>query len=377
MKPDPAWPDTFIGSDSVESNHTKIHAVGPGKGNPQKAGSRCSKKTFQTVRICYDAEALLKTDSFMTVLRASRSPSPKRGSAFTLIELLVVIAIVAILASIILPALARAKARAQGSFCVNNTRQLTVAWMVYADDHNGRLAYNLGQSARIAADLPSVADAPQMSQNWVNNVLNWELSPDNTNASAVTSSGIGPYTSSAAAVYRCPSDNVLSDLQRGAGWASSRVRSYSMNAMVGNAGSYSQGGFNINVPNYVQFFKATSIPSPANIFVFLDEHPDSIDDGYFLNSYTDGAAPIWTDLPASYHDGAGSFSFADGHTELHHWKNASTKQPAVAYGINPPLPMVIQGGTQDFAWVIQRMSFDRDSSQTSGPGSSGGYGGGQ
>src|SRR5579862_4717645 len=126
-----------------------------------------------------------RTHSPMSVLRSIRISTPKRGAAFTLVELLVVIAIIAILASLILPALSQAKARAQGNFCLNNTRQLSVAWVLYADEHNGRLAYNLGQSARITTAAPSIANGPQMAQNWVNNVLNWETNSDNTNSGAV------------------------------------------------------------------------------------------------------------------------------------------------------------------------------------------------
>lgn len=299
----------------------------------------------------------------MSVLQAFKTSNPKRGRAFTLVELLVVISIIAVIASLILPALARAKARAQGSFCLNNTRQLAVAWMIYSDEHNGRLAYNLGRSARTAAAVPSIA-SPQMSDNWVNNVLSWELTPDNTNSAAVVETGIGPYTSKSAALYRCPSDHVVSDLQRNAGWQS-RVRSYSMNAMVGDAGGFSQTGINVNNTNYVQFFRAFTIPRPADIFVFLDEHPDSIDDGYFLNS-DKGLSPAWTDLPGSYHDGGGNFSFADGHAEFHRWHNASTKQPSRAYGINPPLPLPITDGLQDYSWVLSKMSIERYSDESSG-----------
>jgi prepilin-type processing-associated H-X9-DG protein len=272
-----------------------------------------------------------------------------------LIELLVVIAIIAIIASLILPAMARAKARAQGTFCVNNTRQLSVAWMIYADEHNGELAYNLGQSSRTVLAVPSLAGL-NMGENWVNNVENWELDSDNTNAAKMVETGIGPYTSKSVALYHCPSDNALSDLQRNAGW-SGRVRSYSMNAMVGDAGTFSQTGTNLNNPGYVQFFKTFTIPRPSDIFVFLDEHPDSIDDGYFLNR--DLATPTWNDLPASYHDGAASFSFADGHSEHHRWKNASTKQPPRAYAINAPLPMPISDGLQDYTWVLSKMSIER------------------
>lgn len=292
----------------------------------------------------------------MSGVSARKNFRVRPGRGFTLIELLVVAAIIAIIASLVLPALARAKARAQGSFCLNNVRQLGVAWMIYADDHDGVLAYNLGRSGRLSASVMPATGA-QMSDNWVNNVLDWELHPDNTNAAAVVESGIGPYAGKSAAVYRCPSDNVVSEVQRNVGW-SGRVRSYSMNAMVGDAGSFTAGGFNVNNTNYVQFFKAVSIPHPSEIFVFLDEHPDSIDDGYFLNSDGD-SSPKWTDLPASYHDGGANFSFADGHAEFHRWHNASTKQPARAYGINPALPMPITDGTEDFSWVLSRMSIER------------------
>src|SRR4051794_33288152 len=107
--------------------------------------------------MCYRLAARFKTHSFMSVPPANTNFHPKRGRAFTLIELLVVIAIIAIIASLILPAMARAKARAQGTFCVNNTRQLLVAWMLYADEHNGQLAYNLGQSSRTVLAVPSLA----------------------------------------------------------------------------------------------------------------------------------------------------------------------------------------------------------------------------
>jgi prepilin-type processing-associated H-X9-DG protein len=267
----------------------------------------------------------------------------------------VVIAIIAIIAGLILPAMARAKARAQGTFCLNNTKQLSVAWMIYADEHNGELAYNLGQSSRTALAVPSLSSL-NMGENWVNNVENWELDPDNTNAAKMVETGIGPYTSKSVALYHCPSDNALSDLQRNAGW-SGRVRSYSMNAMVGDAGTFSQTGTNLNNPGYVQFFKTFTIPRPSDIFVFLDEHPDSIDDGYFLNR--DLATPTWNDLPASYHDGAASFSFADGHSEHHRWQDASTKQPPRAYAINAPLPMTINDGLQDYTWILSRMSIER------------------
>jgi prepilin-type N-terminal cleavage/methylation domain-containing protein/prepilin-type processing-associated H-X9-DG protein len=285
----------------------------------------------------------------MSCLFAIRRPNPKTpGKAgFTLIELLVVIAIIAILAGFLLPALSRAKAKAQGISCLNNTKQLGLAWMLYADDHNGRLAYNLG------GDGITRASAIKTNLNWVNNVLNWDTDEGNTNLLSITEAALAPYTSKAVQIYLCPSDHVLSDAQRDMGWQR-RVRSYSMNAMIGDAGEFSATGTNVNNPKYVQFFNAAAIPEPAQIFVFLDEHPDSINDGYFINrAYADR----WYDLPASYHNGAASFSFADGHSQSHKWRNELTRRPARPRGAGLPLP-IPSGERQDFQWVYQHMSVE-------------------
>lgn len=277
------------------------------------------------------------------------------GAGFTLIELLTVIAVIAILSSLLLPALAKAKARAQATICLNNTRQFAIGWLVYANDHDDRLAYNLGGKAA-ATNL----------NNWAAGILDWDLTPDNTNAALLTGSALGSYLGKSAATYRCPADFRLSAMQRQAGWQY-RVRSYSMNASVGDAGSFSASGVNINNPSYIQFFKLTTIPRPADIFVFLDEHPDSIGDGYFLNKVSAGAQsysstyydPEWLRLPASYHNGAGNFTFADGHAELHRWLNASTCPPSQPYAAGLPLD-VPAGQMNDFNWVISHMSIGRN-----------------
>jgi len=267
---------------------------------------------------------------------------PDASGAFTLVELLVVIGLIGILAALLMPALGKAKSRAQGIACLSNTRQLGYAWILYANDHEDRLAYNLeGKASRT-------------NRNWVANVLTWGLDSDNTNTATITEASLGPYANRSLSIYRCPSDSVLSAEQRKEGW-SGRVRSYSMNAMVGDAGALTSAGTNLNNPGYVQFFKMTTIPEPSHIFVFLDEHPDSIDDGYFLNQATKHE---WHDLPASYHDGAAAFSFADGHALMRRWVVASTKAPAKPNAA--PLPLYVSK-TQlaDFNWVTDRMSVYR------------------
>ena len=264
---------------------------------------------------------------------------------FTLIELLVVIAVIAILAAILLPTLSAARERARGLICLSNTRELEFAWELYADDHNGQLADNL-----VMTETGS-----RTNINWVNNVMTWDTSSDNTNLATITEASLGPYAEGQASIYRCPSDHALSNMQRAAGWTA-RIRSYSMNAMLGDVGPFTAGGININNPGYVQFFKVTQIPHPSEIFVFLDEHPDSINDGYFINR---AYSWQWRDLPASYHNGAAAFSFADGHSTLHSWVVPSTIRPPWPDAASLPISLPYQEWS-DFRWVISHMSVESD-----------------
>jgi prepilin-type N-terminal cleavage/methylation domain-containing protein/prepilin-type processing-associated H-X9-DG protein len=264
---------------------------------------------------------------------------------FTIVELLVVVAIIAILASLLLPAIARASGQGRQIFCQNNLRQLGVAWTVYAGDHDDRITYNLG-STEIKAML-----ARGQKYNWANSLMNWELDSSNTNELLNTQASIGPYVSANPRVFRCPSDTALSRIQRSAGW-DHRSRTYSMNAMVGNAGEFTLGGTNVNNPAYQQFMTLGEIKAPALIFAFIEEHPDSINDGYFINK---GYVSQWYDLPASFHNGGANLAFADGHQELRRWQRESTKKPArpdVA-----ALPMNLSADdTADLKWVVSRMS---------------------
>jgi prepilin-type processing-associated H-X9-DG protein len=271
-----------------------------------------------------------------------------------MIELLVVVAIIGVLASLLLPALARSKLRAQAMVCLNTKKQMLFAWTMYSGDNSSRLAYNLQVDPTHGSSGSSFLAAPA-APNWVNNVMNWNStgpdSTDNTNLDFVNTpnSLLAPYVSYSAAMYHCPADHALSQVQRDAGWTY-RVRSVSMNAMVGDPGALLQQGANLNNTNYQQYLKESDIPDPSYLFVFLDEHPDSINDGYFL--ITDNDA--WNDLPASYHNGGGSFSFADGHAVIHHWQRPSTVQPPVP---DIGLPIWLRAGDEaDFYWVLRHSS---------------------
>jgi prepilin-type N-terminal cleavage/methylation domain-containing protein/prepilin-type processing-associated H-X9-DG protein len=272
-----------------------------------------------------------------------------RARAFTLVELLVVIAVIAILGALLLPGLVRARESGRATVSLNNLRQLNFALHLYAGDHEDLLPYNMG----VKETRETIANGQFL--NWVNNVMSWELDPDNTNIAWVTIGGIGPYLSGGFKVFKCPSDNVLSQVQRDEGWTE-RVRSYSLNAMLGNAGEFMNKGSNTNNPGYKQFVRLGDVPEPSRIFSFVEEHPDSIDDGYFLNRYpTDPTDYWWNDLPASYHNGRAVFAFADGHAESHQWRNGSTMpapRPDAA-----GLPFTIPSGQRaDFYWVLSRMS---------------------
>src|SRR5882724_4343494 len=210
--------------------------------------------------------------------------SSRRSDGFTLIELSVVVSLIIVLVGLLLPAVSRSKSRAQAIVCMNNSRQLAFPWTMYSSENNSRLAYNLGASAQL--HMSTVQSYPT-SPNWVNNIMDWELSQDNTNLNFVNLSLLAPLTSFSSSVFHCPADSALSAVQRKAGWTG-RVRSVSMNAMVGDPGSLLQDGVKIDNPGFEQFIRDTDFQDPSAIFVFLDEHPDSIDDGYFLNTRANG-----------------------------------------------------------------------------------------
>jgi prepilin-type N-terminal cleavage/methylation domain-containing protein/prepilin-type processing-associated H-X9-DG protein len=260
--------------------------------------------------------------------KAVISPGVK-ARGFTLIELLVVIAIIAILAAMLLPALAKAKQKAQGIMCLSNTKQMMVAWYAYAHDNNDRCVYNKGSAG---TDLT----------NWVGNVLSWGTDPRNTNTTLITDAMLGPYTARNLGIYKCPADTVPSD-------AGPRTRSLSMNAFVGDKGDHTP----IN-SQFQQYSKLSNFRNPAGIFVVLDEHPDSINDGFFIfcNNADPNERDVWSDLPASYHNGAGGFSFADGHSEIKKWLTPTTRRAVLKNTTGFP----VSAGTdkRDITWVAER-----------------------
>jgi len=268
-------------------------------------------------------------------------------SAFTLIELLVVIAIIAILASLLLPALARAKEQGRAAVCLSNLKQLHLAWHLYADEY-GRLAPN--------SDFGTFS-APAYEASWAGNVMQYEVQvqerplTDSTNHAILlerTNGRIGTFAQSHR-LYRCPSDRSYAIL---GGVKHDRVRSYSMNMFVGE-------GNHRPDPRLRYYHKPEdfTVPGPAGTFVFLDEHEDSVNDGHFVVAYDPQIPPPgWSDVPASRHLRGCQFAYADGHAVRRKWQDARTVMSVT----RERKFAILQPNNRDAFWLHERATALRD-----------------
>jgi prepilin-type N-terminal cleavage/methylation domain-containing protein/prepilin-type processing-associated H-X9-DG protein len=250
---------------------------------------------------------------------------PRTG--FTLIELLVVIAIIAILAAMLLPVLSSAKQKAVAAACMNNNKQLDLAWLMYAGDFSDNLAINSDPHVYDTTMFPHTGGG----QSWITGSLDWTAGQFNTNTSYLTDDNhslLGAYLGRSTKMFACPAANFVSPAQRPYGWTA-RARSVAMNGAVGNGDKYGEPGNPLGWTSWYVAKKMSDfhVPGPSDVWVFTDENPDSIDDGLLY----DANYPVtsFTELPGSQHGGACGMAFADGHAIIHKWSGPVVVVPVI------------------------------------------------